>query len=115
MYSIKILYKYTIDEIKEFFEESIIMLKADSFDDAYNKAEKYVQETMPMEWTNRSGQHIYVSVVSYVDCFQVEEDDEVTEVYSSFRINKSSLGQEEYVKLLTDCCEADELKELRSI
>ncbi len=115
MYSIKILFKYTINEIKEFFEESIIMLKATSFDDAYNKAEEYVQETIPMEWTNQYGQHVLVSVVAYVDCFQIVEDEEVTEVYSSFRINKSKLGQQEYIKLLTDCCESDELKELRRI
>ena len=41
-YSVKLIIKYTVETGEIFFEESILMLEAESFDDAYRKIERWV-------------------------------------------------------------------------
>ena len=83
-YSVKLLIKSTAESGEVSIEESILMMDADSFDDAYDKAERYVKMSGVCEpYVNIFGKRVDVEVVSYADCFQIDEDDEVTEVYSS--------------------------------
>ncbi len=42
-YSVKLLIKSTAESGEVSIEESILMMEADSFDDAYDKAERYVE------------------------------------------------------------------------
>ena len=85
-YSVKLLIKSTAESGEVSIEESILMMEADSFDDAYDKAERYVETFGVCEpYVNIFGKRVDVEVVSYADCFRIDEDeaDEVTEVYSS--------------------------------
>jgi hypothetical protein len=85
-YSVKLLIKSTAESGEVSIEESILMMDADSFDDAYDKAERYVETLGVCEpYVNIFGKRVNVEVVSYADCFRIDEDeaDEVTEVYSS--------------------------------
>ena len=85
-YSVKLLIKSTAESGEVSIEESILMLNADSFDDAYDKAERYVETLGVCEpYVNIFGKRVDVEVVSYADCFRIDEDEanEVTEVYSS--------------------------------
>lgn len=85
-YSVKLLIKSTAESGEVSIEESILMMDADSFDDAYDKAERYVETLGVCEpYVNIFGKRVDVEVVSYADCFRIDEDeeDEVTEVYSS--------------------------------
>ena len=85
-YSVKLLIKSTAESGEVSIEESILMMEADSFDDAYDKAERYVETLGVCEpYVNIFGKRVDVEVVSYADCFRIDEDeaDEVTEVYSS--------------------------------
>lgn len=113
MYSVKILYKYVVNGTKEFFEESVIAMNADSFEDAYEKSEKYVEETIEKEYINMYGEKVVLSDVEYTDCFQIYKEDEITEVYSTFKVNKTSLNEREYIDILTQHLTADELLPLR--
>ena len=83
-YSVKLLIKSTAESGEVSIEESILMLDANSFDDAYDKVEHYVEMRGVCDsYVNIFGKRVDVEVVSYADCFQIDEDDEVTEVYSS--------------------------------
>ncbi len=115
MYSVKIIYKNEVETGITIFEESVLMIKADSFDEAYRKAEKYTEEMMEKEYVNMFGQKVYQSVERFADCFEIIEEDDYTEVYSSYKMNKSPLPQEDYVNLLTDQCSKEELMQLRSL
>ena len=65
-------------------EESIIMVDAASFDDAYFKAEQYVKDNeICSSYENIYGKRVQSEVVSYADCFSVYDDEDVIEVYSS--------------------------------
>ena len=97
-YSVKLLIKSTAESGEVSIEESILMLDANSFDDAYDKAERYVEENgacVPYE--NIFGKRVDVEIVSYADCFQIDEDDEVTEVYSSIVRPNAELTEETIV------------------
>lgn len=83
-YSVKLLIKSTAESGEVSIEESILMLDANSFDDAYDKVEHYVEMRGVCDsYVNIFGKRVDVEVVSYADCFRIDEDDEVTEVYSS--------------------------------
>ena len=54
MYHVKLLLKYTVKE-QIFYEESILQVDAGSFDEAYQKAEIYVKQTMDNKRRNMYG------------------------------------------------------------
>ncbi len=95
LYAVKLLYKDIVtgmpveskidefyNEITEFFEEQILLVKANSFDEAYEKAEN---ESKAYEdfYTNKYGQMVEHKFFDFVDCFHLfDEITDVTEVYS---------------------------------
>lgn len=90
MYHVKLLLKYTVKE-QIFYEESILQVDAGSFDEAYQKAEIYVKQTMDNKRRNMYGDTVHCTVVDYLDCFQ---SDDVEVMYrkcipESFRIIRS--------------------------
>lgn len=82
-YSVKLIIRHSVETGEVFLEESIIMLDADSFDDAYLKAEQFAKEYVDDTYQNMYGKTVKSEVISFADCFSVFEDD-VMEVYSSF-------------------------------
>ena len=112
-YSVKIILKYVVESGETFIEESIILLDAGSFDEAYEKAEQYVKEYGVNEpYTNMYGKQVRTEV-SYSDCYCVYEDDDVIEVYSSIKKGREKLSEEMIVSALDDCCTKEELLPLR--
>ena len=113
-YSVKLIIKSTAETGEVSLEESILMLDANSFDDAYDKAERYVEENgacVPYE--NIFGKRVDVEIVSYADCFQIDEDDEVTEVYSSIVRPNAELTEETIVAVHEASASEEERKPFR--
>ena len=112
-YSVRLLLQYTVDGGDTFFEDSVVMFEADSFADAYDKADRYVKENGLTEpYRNAEGQTV-TRAARAVDCFSVIEEDDGTEVYSTFRKNRTPLPDTDFAAVLTDCCSEEERKPLR--
>ncbi|MBZ9685955.1 DUF4288 domain-containing protein [Clostridium estertheticum] len=72
------------------YEESIVLIKAQSFDHAYKSAEKKARE-MEMDYTNPYGELINHKFIEAIDCFSIiDELSTGVEMYSRFlRVPKS--------------------------
>lgn len=84
---------------------------AGSFDEAYQKAEIYVKQTMDNKRRNMYGDTVHCTVVDYLDCFQSDDvESDVQEVYSRIFQNHSEFSETKLVELLSDpvhgkkCC-----------
>ena len=112
-YSVKMILKYVVESGESFIEETIILLDAGSFDEAYEKAEQYVQENGIAEpYMNMYGKQVRTEV-SYSDCFSVLDDDDIVEVYSSIRKSSEKLSEDMIVSALDECCSKEEMLPLR--
>ena len=114
-YSVKMVVKHSVETGEVFLEESIIMLEADSFDQAYTKAEKYVQENeICGSYENMYGKRVHTEVVSFADCFSVYDDEEdVIEVYSSIFKCSDELPEDTLTALFENSCTRSEMLPLR--
>ena len=66
------------------YEESIILIKAQSFDSAYKIAEKKARE-MEMDYTNPYGELINYKFIEAISCFSIiDELSTGVEIYSRF-------------------------------
>ena len=95
-YSVKVIIRSTVETGEVFLEESILLIIADSFDDAYEKAERYIADNgICSAYRNCKGQLVTLEVVSYADCFLVyDEGEDVTEVYSSIKKTNATMTEE---------------------
>ena len=113
-YSVKILIRHAVETGEAFIEESIILLDADTFDEAYLKAEKYAEENEICEsYKNMAGKWVKSEVLSLVDCFAVYEDEDVTEVYSSIIRCRNDLPEASVLAFFKESCSRKELLPLR--
>ena len=113
-YSVKIIIKHTVETGEVFLEESILLLEAASFDDAYLRAEQYVKDSgICSSYENVFGKHVLSEVVSYSDCFSVDELEDVTEVYSSIIRCSPETPEESIVKIHEKSCTRKEMLPLR--
>ena len=113
-YALKIFYRMTAGS-EVFYEESIVLLKAESFDEAYEKAEIHAKDACEYEYVNLYGDAVKTELVDIADCFQAfDEDGGVQEVYSRTLKNRTPLNEEEFIDLLADSCTAEERTPLRS-
>lgn len=90
-YAVKMLYKCEISgestsnsqDNTTTYEESIRLVRASSFDDAYERVAKFVSEN-ELEYENQYGQKVAWTFFDFIDCFHLfdEEIDEGVEVYS---------------------------------
>ena len=113
-YSVKMIIKHTVETGEVFLEESIIMLEAPSFDDAYIKAEKYVEENeICCPYDNMFGKRVHSEVVSFSDCFSVYDDEDTIEVYSSIVKCKDKVHEDALMALLDYSPTRKELLPLR--
>ena len=114
-YGLKIFYRMTAGS-RVFYEESIVLLKAESFDAAYEKAEAHALGVCSDEYINVYGEPVKTELVDIVDCFQAfDEDNGVQEVYSRILKNRTPMNEEEFIDLLADNCTVEERTPLRSL
>ena len=113
-YGVKVIFTYSVEpDNRRFYEESIYLVNAESFDDAYKMAEKHTND-MDLEYINPSGQKVRTEKIDFVDCFLAfDEENGVQEVYSTIFKNKSSLSENNFYKAITYECDAEELFDLR--
>ena len=113
-YSVKMIIRHTVETGEVFLEESILMLEAASFDDAYSKAEKYMMENeVCFTYVNIFGKRVNSEIVSYADCFSVYDDEDVLEVYSSIRLSRDSMPENTIINVLEDSCTRKDMLPLR--
>ena len=113
-FSLKMLIRHTVESGEVFVEESIIMLDAASFDDAYEKAESYVEENeIASTYVNMYGKHVKTEVISMADCFSVYDDEEVVEVYSNIIKCRGEMKEETVTAVMQDSATREELLPLR--
>lgn len=113
-YGVKVIFTYSVEsDNQKFYEESIYLVDAESFDDAYKKAEEYTKE-YDSEYTNTKGQKVKTEKIDFIDCFLAfDEENGVQEIYSTTIKNKSSLSENDFYEAITVQCGADELFDLR--
>ena len=113
-YGVKVIYTYSVGEdCRKFYEEQILSVNAESFDDAYEKAEQYTSE-YDTEHTNPTGEMVKMEKVEFVDCFLAfDEEGDVQEIYSSTTQNKTSLTDEQFYIAISNQCTNEELYDLR--
>lgn len=110
LYGVKLIIKYDIqgENPQTLYEEQVLKISADSFDDAYQKAENYAEEYID-KYTNSGGDAVEISLYKAVDCFKCyEEENGIQEVYSGF-----IKADEKALNSITSPCEAEELRILR--
>ncbi len=115
IYGVKVVHTYAIGkDTKNFYEELILRVNANDFDEAYKKAEQYMKSCV-REYTNIYGEKVTTLKIEAIDCFLgLDEGNDVQEVYSSFTTNSSSLTEEEYYETITFVCRKEELRPLRN-
>lgn len=107
-YSVKLLYRFTVtgepydvDEFysddKEIFEETVIMVKADSFDGAYAEAERIANEHNDM-FVNKYHQNVEYRFVESMDCYCIGDSIENgAEIYSNFKDAPKGTSSDSYI------------------
>jgi len=113
LFGVKVINTFSVGNNKHFYEELILGVEADSFDDAYKKAEDYIKESL-CEYENPDGERVTVRAEA-VDCFlSYDEENGVREVFSSFNSNRSNIPENDFYKLLVHACDREELLPLRN-
>ncbi len=115
LYGVKVIHAHAVgNNERRFYEELILMVHAESYDDAYAKAEKYMQDAV-CDYTNTDGEQVKTVQIEIVDCFLAfDPEGDVQEVYSSFSTNHTALSEKAYYNAITGCCDEKELSILRN-
>lgn len=113
-YGVKVLSTYSVgDSENKFYEETIFMVEAKSFDEAFEKTENYVKK-YDYNHLNLSNELVKRERAEVLDCFfAVDEEDDVQEIYSAVTQNKTRLSEEEFYEAVTYQCRAEEMYDLR--
>ena len=114
-YGVKLLYRYEVcGEV--FYEESILKVKANSFDDALAKAARYADDAIITDHINPNGFSVKESVCDIMDCYLIDEsenDSDVQEVYSGIMKKRLDVTDEEFTEQVFDQCSDEELVNIR--
>ena len=114
-YGVKLLYRYDVcGEV--FYEESILRVNADSFDDALAKAAQYADDAIITDHINPNGFSVKESVCDIMDCYLIDEsenDSDVQEVYSGIMKNRLDVTDEEFTEQVFDQCSDEKLVNIR--
>ena len=94
-FGVKVLHTYVVgNERERFCEELILRVKAESFDEAYAKAEKYMKDYV-CDYINLDDKRVRTSNIELVDCFLAyDSEGDVQEMYSSFFTEEGKLPRE---------------------
>ncbi len=125
-YGVKLLHKSTVSgkpvqdrmdefyrDTTEFFEESVLLVKAISFDDAYRIAEAAARENNE-DYENKYGQRVITEFFELLDCFRMTGCPEsATEVYSTFFAKKRDEDEQALLDERYAGCTIEEMHVLR--
>ena len=113
-YGVKVIFTYSVEpDNRKFYEETIYLVDAESFDDAYKKTEEYTKG-FDLERINPKRQKVKTEKIDFVDCFLAfEEENGVQEIYSTIFKNEFSLSEDEFYNAITNQCNVDEKYDLR--
>lgn len=80
------------------YEESIILVKAQSFDHAYKIAEKKASE-MEIDYVNPYGEFVNWKFVEAIDCFSISDETLCTgvEIYSRYIRDAKNIDAEDFI------------------
>lgn len=111
LYGVKNIFQFSIEgtpklalidsnykENYQAFEESIMLVIADSFDDAYLIAEKKAKEVEDT-YTNSYGQTVKRRFINSIDCYSISERELESgmELYSNIVATDHKISPEEYI------------------
>jgi hypothetical protein len=120
-YAVKLLYRMNVSgkpkaslpddhysDRDQFFEESVLLITAGSFEEAYEKAETEARKKA-RAYENKYGQTVTIEFYEAVDCFALFESPQVfTEAYSSIFCEEPENVARRYKR-----CTAEEMHVLR--
>lgn len=107
-YSVKLLYRFVVtgdaDDVdeyfcddKEIFEETVMLVQADSFDDAYAQAEMRAKENSDT-FVNKYHQNVEYKFVESLDCYCIGENIQSgAEVFSNIKDAPKGTSTEQYI------------------
>ena len=115
IYGVKILRTIGVGEPARYcYEELILRVKADSFEEAYRKAANYARG-YGEPYRNPMGETVRTIRIEAVDCFLAfAPEGDVEEVYSATTANHGNISEEAYQNALTSYCDQRELYSLRN-
>ena len=114
LYGVKRVCRYAVGK-DVFYEERVLRVHADSFDDAIEKASRYAEASLDNGRINMYGQSVEESVCETMNCYLIEENEAgIEETYSSIMKNQTKMSEEAFLDLLTGGCEREEMNPLRS-
>ncbi|MBQ2667138.1 MAG: DUF4288 domain-containing protein [Clostridia bacterium] len=97
-----------------FYEEIILSISAESFDEADKKATLYLQDYFS-EYINPDGKIVRTENIEITDCFLAyEPEGDAQELYSAFTTNRTASSENEFYQNLVTPCDAEELSPLRN-
>lgn len=86
------------DDATQHFEETIVVVKAQSFEHAYKIAEKNALNSN-VQYYNIYGQEVSWCFVKAVDCFLIYDEIKTgTEIYSCFYKTSKSISANDFIK-----------------
>ena len=110
IFGVKLIFKYVVNsqKLQVLYEEQILRIRAESFDNACQKADEYVASYID-KYTNINGDTVDVSLHKVVDCFfAFDEENDIQEVYSGFyNLDGNALN------VISAPCKKDEMYILR--
>ncbi|MBQ9083705.1 MAG: DUF4288 domain-containing protein [Clostridia bacterium] len=115
LYGVKVIHIQEVGKAQHrFYEELILTVNARSYDEAYEKAERYMQDAV-CNYVNIYGECVKTVQIEATDCFLAfDPENDVQEVYASCSRNCTELSEKEYYRMMTACCEEKELSRLRN-
>ena len=88
---------------EQHFEESLLIVRAQSFEHAYKIAEKKAMENEE-PYPNMYGQQVVWKFIEAVDCFEIlDELKSGAEVYSCFHVTQKSESANEFIEKWFHC------------
>lgn len=81
------------------YEESVVVIRARSFEKAYAKAQRIAKEN-ESEYENKYGQKVITRYFDAIDCFQLfdEKLKDGTEIYSNIIESSTKLERRDFIK-----------------
>lgn len=108
IYGVKVVYRRRAGE-EVFYEEQILRVEAEDFDQAYERAKACV-ETYCEEHVNPFGQRVWVEGFHLLDCYLADEE----EIYSRIFQNPFGDDEEKLLTLLERHSSVEEMYSLRN-